>query len=164
MIIFLLLKIDCIWLTTNSILSNITTTNILAHRDRKGGEKFLAWQRAKISPFNTWGLGKNPVLQKDDNGYFLFMETKERKTSIYLVCDAKNTGQPKFRGDETKTGTEEYTFYFTHATACPKAPEEPKGDACTMVQNRKKINSHPIIHCPTSSGVSEMSGASERAK
>ena len=34
----------------------------------------------------------------------------------------------------------------------------------TMVENRKKHgqNSHPIIHCPTSEGVSEVSGASER--
>ena len=35
----------------------------------------------------------------------------------------------------------------------------------SMVENRKKHrqNSHPIIHCPTSEGVSEVSGASERA-
>ena len=35
----------------------------------------------------------------------------------------------------------------------------------TMVQNREKdrIDSHPIIRCPTSEGVSEVSGASERA-
>ena len=34
-----------------------------------------------------------------------------------------------------------------------------------MVENRKKHrqNSHPIIHCPTNEGVSEVSGASERA-
>ena len=34
-----------------------------------------------------------------------------------------------------------------------------------MVESRKKHrqNSHPIIHCPTSEGVSEVSGVSERA-
>ena len=34
-----------------------------------------------------------------------------------------------------------------------------------MVQNRQKhkLNSHLNIHCPTSEGVSEVSGASERA-
>ena len=36
---------------------------------------------------------------------------------------------------------------------------------CTVDQNRKKhrMNSHPIIHCPTSEGVSEVSGTSEQA-
>ena len=36
---------------------------------------------------------------------------------------------------------------------------------CTMVQNRKKkhrLNSHPIIHCPTGLFVSEVSGADKR--
>ena len=34
-----------------------------------------------------------------------------------------------------------------------------RGFQCTKVQNIKKhrINSHPIIHCPTSLGVSEVS-------
>ena len=61
---------------------------MLAHL-AKGGEKFLAWQRSKPPSSNSWGLGKNPSLKKDDRGYFLFMKTKERKTSIYLICDEK---------------------------------------------------------------------------
>ena len=86
---------------------------------KTGGEKYLVWQRSKELD-NAWGLGKNPELKEDDDGYFLYMEAKERKTSIYLKCDPKKVGEAEFSGDETIPGSEKYKFFFTHASACPK--------------------------------------------
>ena len=81
----------------------------------------MAWQRKKLT-VNKWGLGKNPKLKKDKDGIFVFLKTTERNSSIYLICDPKKNGQPKFEGNEIKK--DEYKFHFTHADVCPKGKGE----------------------------------------
>ena len=45
----------------------------------------------------------------------------------------------------------------------PKTPAFIAATLWARVEKKHRINSHLIVHCPTSEGVSEVSGASEQA-
>ena len=101
----------------------------------------MSW-RKKANSSTRGGFQKN---DEDDNDDHL--------RNAHTSGDGEKAGNESIKGDSGSINPRLNQTKF--------GPRPPTGALWARVETKHRIKSHPIIHCPTSEGVSEMS---ERAK